>query len=198
MTFITNAKWHLLKLFKVLFLWRNPHISIGRYTYGLPIVLFGSAEGTSLKIGKYCSIPHKRMTIMLGGEHRIDWISTFPFSQELQCSELPCTQHSKGNVTIGNDVWFGINCTVMSGVTIGNGAVVAAHALVVKDVPPYAIVGGVPAKVIAYRFSRETIDKLSQIEWWDWEASKIKKASPLLTKSNIEVFFKKYLNEKNH
>src|SRR5690606_25352240 len=104
------------------------------------------------KIGKYCSIGQD-VIILLGGEHHLDRITTYPFPafwKEYANFESPGL--SKGNVSIGNDVWIVTDVLILSGVSIGNGAVIGAKSLVTRDIPPYAIVGGVPAKIIKYRF----------------------------------------------
>ncbi|MFX3636497.1 MAG: CatB-related O-acetyltransferase [Candidatus Pristimantibacillus sp.] len=114
------------------------------------------------------------------------WGTTYPFSSFMQeFSYIKGVPQSNGNVVIGNDVWMGLSSTIMSGVKIGDGAVIAAHALVTKDVPPYAIVGGNPAKVIKYRFPQNIIDKLLQMKWWDWELHHIEQAIPLLQSQDL-------------
>ena len=100
--------------------------------------------------------------------------------------------HSNGDVNIGNDVWFGENVTVMSGIKIGDGAVIAANSTVVKDVEPYSISGGHPAKHIKYRFSEDVIKRLLEIKWWDIEESKLDIILPYMMSNNIDLFFKKY------
>ena len=139
-------------------------------------------------IGKFCCIaPDVR--VFLGDEHRTDWISTYPFE-----GFITDHQSSKGNVVIGNDVWVGYGATIMSGVTIGNGAVIAARSHVVKPVKPYEIVGGNPAKHIRFRFDAEIIELLEILKWWDMDETSIKKILPLLTnppdKKELEVMCK--------
>ena len=189
---IPQAKWLILKLLRLLFLWRHPHVSIGAHTYGLPRVLFGPKEGTKLKIGKYCSLPHKKVTVLLGGEHVQGWVSTYPFDVEFADQTLPSVLRSKGDVEIGSDVWFGIDCTILSGVKIGHGAIIAANALVTKDVPAYAVAAGTPARVLRYRFSREQIDALLRIQWWNWNDDRVKQAAPLIMQPDVEAFVRKY------
>ena len=186
---LDNLKWHVLKKLKKWFLWKNINIKIGNFTYGIPNVLFGKQEKTYLSIGKYCSIPHKRMTFILGGEHPSQWVSTFPFNMEfkeaIHVTGLPT---SKGSIIVGNDVWFGINSVVLSGVTIGDGAIIGYGALVTKNVPPYAIVVGIPAKVIRYRFNEAQIKALLNIKWWNWPEDKVRKISPNLMSPDIDNF----------
>jgi acetyltransferase-like isoleucine patch superfamily enzyme len=150
---------------------------VGNHTYGTEnIKVYQWGEGAELIIGKFCSIGGN-IQVFLGGNHRTDWITTYPFGHTntkvfngFNGKGHPAT---KGNVTIGNDVWIGSNSTIMSGVTIGNGAVIANNSHVVKDVPAYSIVGGNPAKVIKYRFSKSQIDKLLKLAWWDLPDNKI-------------------------
>jgi len=164
---------------------------IGEWTYGVPAVLF-DGYGATLKIGKFCSIA-AGTTILLAGEHRMDWVTTFPFNglvkEAMKYHDRPYT---KGDVVIGNDVWIALNAMILSGVTIGNGAVVAAGSVVTRDVPAYAIVGGNPARLIRYRFEPHVIDKLQKMAWWDWPMDKIIAAFPYLLNRNIDAFIAKF------
>jgi serine acetyltransferase len=101
----------------------------------------------------------------------------------------------KGNITIGNDVWIGAKSTIMSGVKIGHGAVIGSGSVVAKDVPPYAIVVGNPAKVIKYRFDEQQIKDLQNIAWWNWDESKIKEESMILWSKDINYFIEKHKND---
>jgi virginiamycin A acetyltransferase len=165
---------------------------VGKYTYGAEnsqVVHSGSSATTS--VGKFCSLGGD-LVIYLGGDHRTDWVTTYPFGTIHQSvfNKFDGTGHpaTKGNVVIGNDVWIGNHVRIMSGVTIGDGAVIAAGSHVVKNVEPYSLVGGNPAKLIRYRFTREQIDKLLQIRWWDWDDAKINDFTPLLCNTNIDHF----------
>lgn len=171
---------------------------IGEFTYGCPEVLqWGglTSEGniSTLKIGKFCSIAD-RVVIFLGGEHRVDWISTYPFNGVFKraCGKIKGHPFAKGDVIIGNDVWIGRSASILSGVSVGDGAVIGAHSLVTKDVDPYTIVGGNPAKVIRKRFDDKTIQELLAIKWWNWEIDRIIKNVPLLMSGNVEQFVKQY------
>jgi acetyltransferase-like isoleucine patch superfamily enzyme len=151
-------------------------------TYGKPTV-HDWGEGAKLTIGKYCSIA-SGVHVFLGGNHRTDWITTYPFPDwGIQIQDKSTT---KGDVVIGNDVWVGMGSVIMSGVTIGDGAVVAAFSVVTKDVPPYAIVAGNPAIIKKRRFSDEKVKKLLKIKWWDWPEEKVRQKMKILLSPNID------------
>lgn len=158
-------------------------VEVGIFTYGFDnIKLYKWDNKTKLKIGKFCSIA-ENCKIYLGGNHRTDWYTTYPFGHIYNhVFDYKGTGHpaSKGDVVIGNDVWIAANVTIMSGVTIGNGAVIANDSHVVKDVQSYAIYGGNPCKFIRYRFPQEVSDFLNATKWWDLEERKIEKLIPVL------------------
>lgn len=167
-----------------------PQYQVGRGSYGpLRIVSFG--EPTTFRMGAYCSVA-EGASVFLGGGHRTEWVTTYPFSV-LEPSLSDVTGHpvSKGDVTIGNDVWLGSECLILSGVTIGDGAVIAARAVVSKDVPAYAIVAGMPGEVIRYRFDEPTIARLLALRWWDWPHERIVAAGRHLLSSDITGFLDK-------
>lgn len=158
---------------------------IGDHTYGNPIVQQWGNDGI-LKIGKYCSIAGG-VKILLGGNHRIDWITTYPFNVlRSGASHILGHPSTKGDVIIGNDVWLAQNCVITSGVTIGNGAVVATEAVVSSNVEPYSIVAGNPARQIRRRFSDVEIQNLLEIGWWNWSEDEISGCYDLLQSSDIE------------
>jgi serine acetyltransferase len=159
------------------------HVNWGHKTYGADrIQVFQWGEDAKCHLGKYCSVADG-VKVFLGGDHRVDWITTFPFNK---------SSTTKGDINIGNDVWLSHGVTIMSGVTIGDGAVVAANSHVVKDVEPYSIVGGNPAKVLKKRFTDEQIQRLLEIKWWDWTEEKINKALPYLCNPDINSFLDLY------
>jgi len=163
-------------------------VSVGDFTYGVLNINKWNND-TKLKIGKFCSIS-RDVTFMLGGNHRIDWATTYPFPT-LQTfgppqKEIEMDTYSNGDIKIGNDVWIGAGATFLSGVTVGDGAVIGAYSLVTSDVEPYTIVGGNPAKTIKKRFDEKTILKLLSIEWWNWPIEKIEENIDILCSTNID------------
>lgn len=154
---------------------------IGKYTYhNLKVT---DHPRSSLKIGKFCSIAPE-VRIFLGDEHRTDWVTTYPFgsvNKDVFGNHDTGHPYTKGDVVIGNDVWIGFGATIMSGVTIGDGAVIAARSHVVRDVKPYEVVGGNPAKHIKSRFDAETVRLLLELKWWDKPDSLIRDMIPMLT-----------------
>ncbi len=157
---------------------------IGEFTYGVPRVLQWG-EGATLRIGKYCSIADQ-VTIFLGGEHRTDWVSTFPFVEMMDLSlKIEGHPSTRGDVVIGNDVWIGLGATLRSGVQIGDGAVIGTRAVVTSNVAAYAIVAGNPARLIRKRFSDEMIAELMKLRWWDWPPHRVASAAPYLMSSDV-------------
>ena len=160
----------------------------GHGTYGAEnLIIHSWNNSTRISIGKYCSIADN-IHVFLGGNHDISKISTFPFGTgaDLQGPRKGHPQ-SKGHIKIGNDVWIGSHASIMSGVSIGNGAVVAAFAHVVRDVGDYEVVGGNPAKHIKFRFSQEIISALLNLAWWDWAPAKVMKMREILSSEpNLE------------
>jgi len=142
-----------------------------------------------LTIGKYCSFA-ARVSILLGGEHRLDMATTFPFAEIpepwSETKALPHMTGSKGDISIGNDVWIGHGTTILSGVTIGDGAVLGASAMVCRNIAPYSIVGGNPAKTIKMRFADDTISRLMKLAWWDWSEEKVHANIHLICSPDIE------------
>lgn len=169
----------------------------GKYTYGNPNI-YSWGEGKKVIIGNFCSIG-SNCNIYIGGNHRTDWVTTYPFGHINQniFNKFNGEGHpaSKGDVIIGNDVWIGGNVTIMSGVTIGDGAVIANNSHIIKNVEPYSLTGGNPAKFIKYRFTPEQIEKLLEIKWWNWNDAKINELSPFLCNNNIDQFIKLALEQ---
>jgi virginiamycin A acetyltransferase len=145
--------------------------------------------GDKLIIGKFCSIAAEVRFIMNGGNHPTDWLTTFPFPIFGNGWEtaLPERWPTKGDTIVGNDVWIGYGALIMPGVTIGDGAIIAAGSVVTKNVLPYTIVGGNPAQVIRNRFDGITISKLEKISWWNWDMDKITRYVKAICSSNIDI-----------
>jgi chloramphenicol O-acetyltransferase type B len=172
---------------------------IGEYSYafGMPVVRDWN-QGTKLVIGKFCSVS-PNVQILLGGNHRSDWVTTYPFPNFFaEAIHLGSAGFSKGDVVIGNDVWIGLGAIILSGVTIGDGAILAAHAVVTRDVAPYSIVAGNPSRQIKKRFPDKQIARLLEIRWWDWPFEKIRENFDLICSPEIEVFLEKHSNHTLH
>lgn len=169
---------------------------IGIYTYGKPKVFDWEDGKGQLEIGSFCSIA-LGVKIILGGAHRMDWVSSYPFPVFFEnADQSKDFAPSKGATKIGNDVWIGMDVLILAGVTVGDGAVIGAGSVVTKDVPPYAIVGGNPAKLIRYRFDENTIEELLAIAWWNWSLPEIKAALPKLMQGDLSLLMntgKEYL-----
>lgn len=168
----------------------SPNIEIGEYTiyndfvhdprdfeknnvlYMYPI------NQDHLKIGRFCSIACGAKFLFTSGNHSLQSLATYSFpvffdEWDLDPKQITVAWDNKGDITIGNDVWIGYEAIIMSGVTIGDGAIIATRAVVTKDVPPYTIVGGVPAKPIRKRYCQDIIDRLQQLQWWNWDRKRI-------------------------
>lgn len=178
---------------------KNPQIIIGDYTYYDDFEDVHNFEknvkylfdfvGDQLIIGKFCMIASGVTFIMNGANHLSRSISSYPFAvfgngweQAMEGKSYPI----KGDTIVGNDVWIGYGATIMPGVKIGDGAIIASNSTVTKDVPPYTVVGGNPAKEISKRFSDEKIQKLQSIQWWNWPIEKITKNVQALTGEDID------------
>ncbi len=164
---------------------------IGEHTYGKPEIIHWGEEA-NLKIGKFCSIS-RHVVVFLGSEHRTDWVSTYPLPELWDSAKtIPGHPATKGDVIIGNDVWIGYNVTIVSGVKIGDGAVIGTGAVVAKDIPPYGVAVGNPARVVRYRFDEKTIEKLLKIKWWDWPDEKVAEHAHLICSSLVDEFIKRF------
>lgn len=148
-------------------------------------------EGARLTIGSFTSIA-AGVEIFLGGEHRTDWVTTYPFSALWpEAQAFQGHPRSKGDVTVGSDVWIGAEAVILSGITIGHGAVIGARAVVASDVPPYGVVVGNPAKLAKLRFEPAVIRRLLAVAWWEWGEKEIARALPELLSSDIGRFLEK-------
>ncbi|MFZ4058650.1 MAG: CatB-related O-acetyltransferase [Ferruginibacter sp.] len=182
---------------------RNPNIIVGDYTYYDDFENVANFEknvkyhfdfiGDKLIIGKFCMIASGVTFIMNGANHLSAAVSAYPFAifgKDWQNAMDGKSYPTKGDTIIGNDVWIGYNATIMSGVHIGDGAIIATNATVTKDVEPYSIVGGNPATLIKKRFSEADIEWLLQTQWWNWDIKKITQHVQLLTNNSIEALKK--------
>lgn len=186
---------------------KNPNITVGDFTmyndfvndptlfeknnvlYHYPI------NNDKLKIGKFCSIACGAKFLFNSANHTLSSLSTYPFplfyeEWGLKSKDITKAWENKGDIIIGNDVWIGYQAVILAGVSVGDGAIIGTRAVVTKDVPPYTIVGGVPAKQIKQRFSKDTITALLQIQWWNWPKEKIMKSIDAIQTGDIEILKK--------
>lgn len=177
---------------------KNPQIEVGDYTYYDDFETVDNFEknvrylfdfiGDKLIIGKFCQIASDVTFIMNGANHLTNAVSTYPFAifgEDWSGAMEGKTYPSRGNTIIGNDVWVGYGATIMAGVTVGDGAIIATKSVVTKDVPPYTIVGGNPAREISQRFSAAEIERLLELRWWDWPVERITKNLVPLTGNDV-------------
>ena len=188
----------------------NPNIIVGDYTmyndsakdptdfernnvlYHYPI------NQDKLIIGKFCSIACGAKFLFNSANHNLSSLSTYPFhiffeEWDLDAKDVTDAWDNKGDIVIGNDVWIGYEAVILAGVTIGDGAVIGPRAVVTKDVPPYTIVGGVPAKPIRKRFPEGTIELLLKLKWWDWTEERIRQHLSEIQSGNVEHFHQDFL-----
>lgn len=181
----------------------NPNITVGDFTmyndfvndptlfeknnvlYHYPI------NHDKLQIGKFCSVACGAKFLFNSANYTLSSLSTYPFplffeEWGLEKKDVTNAWDNKGDIVIGNDVWIGYEAVILAGVTIGDGAIIGTRAVVTKDVPPYTIVGGVPAKSIKKRFSEETISTLLEIQWWNWSKERIARNIGAIQSGNIE------------
>jgi acetyltransferase-like isoleucine patch superfamily enzyme len=175
----------LIKIFQ-----KEPKLLIprGKHTYGPEPKLVGYPRiGVGSKIGNFCSIA-KGLQFIFRGKHMTNWVTTYPFrdmwKMDVRLNDLP----AQYPIMIGNDVWIAANARIIQGVSIGDGAVIATVSFVTSDVPPYAIVGGHPARIIRFRFSQSQIEDLLEIAWWYWDDDDIRKVVPILCSEDVERF----------
>lgn len=167
-------------------------LTMGAHSYGLPRVLAYAGNDARARVGAFCSIGAD-VEFLLGGYHHPEWVSTFPFRIMLQLPGAfedgqPTT---RGDVVVENDVWIGRGAKILSGVTVANGAVVGAFAVVTRDVRPYAIVVGNPARELRRRFDDERVDALLASRWWEWPLERIVEYVPLLCSPDVDAFLER-------
>jgi acetyltransferase-like isoleucine patch superfamily enzyme len=177
-----------------LYMARNPKYSrfqVGEWSYGEPEVIYWDA-GATLTIGRFCSIA-RGVRILLGGEHHTEWTTSYPFPLLWpEARAFPGYPGSKGDVTLGHEVWVGHDALILSGVTIGDGAVIGAGSVVSRDVAPFDVVAGNPARVVRSRFSPLVVEALERIRWWEWPTEQVLEALPLLLSPDVDSFIRKY------
>ncbi len=188
----------------------NPNIIAGKYSYYSGYYHGHSFDDCArylmpdrndidkLIIGSFCSIGSGVSFIMAGNQgHQHSWISSFPFfympEVEIFNKAIDGFENA-GDTVVGNDVWIGTEAIIMSGVKIGDGAVIGSRSVVTKDVAPYTIIGGNPSKIIKSRFSEQHIKMLLEIKWWDWDEEKLSEAIPIICSNNIELLYEFYHN----
>jgi len=188
----------------------HPNISVGKFSYYsgyhhkhdfVECVRYLDDKRNDvdkLKIGSYCSIGSGAVFMMSGNQgHRSDWVSTFPFYFQANIFKESKNGFEKtGDTVIGDDVWIGSEAMIMSGVTIGDGAIIGARTVVTKDVEPYTVVGGNPAVVIKKRFTNKEIEQLLIMRWWNWEEEKVKEVMPFICSPTIDELWNYWLENK--
>ena len=180
----------------------GPNIEIGDYTmyndferdprdfernnvlYHYPV------NGDKLRIGKFCSIACGAKFLFNSANHTLRSLSTYPFpiffeEWGLDAKDIRQAWDKRGDIVIGNDVWIGFEAVILSGVTVGDGAIIGTRTVVTKDVPPYTIVGGAPARPIRRRFEDAVIEKLEALRWWDWDEEAIRRAIPAIQSGDL-------------
>lgn len=177
----------------------RPNIEVGDYSYyddpnGVEqfeknVLYHFDFIGDRLVIGRFCSIAAQTRFIMNGGNHATDWFTTFPFPVFGSGWEAasPESWPNRGDTIVGHDVWIGYSATIMPGVQVGNGAIIATGSVVTRDVEPFAIVGGNPAQLIRYRFDEATRAALTEIAWWDWGAERISRNVRAICSADLEA-----------
>ena len=179
-----------------------PNIEIGEYTIyndfvhdprdfeKYNVLYHYPVNGDRLIIGKFCSIACGAKFLFTSGNHSMRSLSTYTFpiffdEWGLDAKDIRQAWDNKGDIVVGNDVWIGYEAVILSGVTIGDGAIIGSRAVVTKDVPPYTIVGGVPARPLRKRFDDAAIERLEALRWWDWDAETIRRSLPAIQSGDI-------------
>ena len=181
---------------------KRPNIVVGDYSFyhdfddptgfeNKNVLYHDLVNEDRLIIGKFCSIACGAKFIMNGANHSLKSLTTYPFpffAEEWHTGRIePEAWDNKGDIVIGNDVWIGFEAIVLAGVRIGDGAIVASRSLVNKDVPPFSIVGGAPARVIRKRFPDEVIELLQEAQWWNWDIERIREIVPALCRGDVSA-----------
>jgi acetyltransferase-like isoleucine patch superfamily enzyme len=172
---------------------RRGMIVQGRHSYGHPKVRWFEGDTAKVRIGNWCSLAGD-IEIMPGGNHRVDTVTSYPIQRlfGLDGFEQAGQPWSKGDVEIGNDVWIGRGAKILGGLTVGDGAVIAAWSVVTHSVEPYTIVAGVPARPVRRRFPDHIVESLLRIRWWDWEDELVRARVKELAGTDLEAFTRRY------
>lgn len=166
-------------------------LEMGRWSYGQPRVHVYEGDTGRVAVGAFCSIA-REVEFMVGGNHRSDWVTTWPMKEVFGGAPTGDTLWSKGDIVVGNDVWIGHGAKILSGVTVGHGAVVAAYAVVTRDVRPYAVVAGSPAREVRRRFDDQVVESLLQIAWWEWPDETLSQRWPEMCSADVKAFIDRY------
>jgi len=165
----------IYKFFKIMYdqiqyeeIIKNGILQIGCHTYGRPTVHVYKGSESRVIIGNFCSIS-PGVVMITGGIHCMNWVSSFPFRirWKMDGAFQDGMPYTKGDIIIGSDVWIGTDAMILSGVTIGDGAIIASRSVVTENIPPYAIVAGISAKIIRFRFNQDAVEQLLRIKWWE-------------------------------
>ncbi len=175
---------HILRVVDDVYLKEDPFTFIGPHSYNNHARIYRWSNAP-LRIGKYCAISYGVKFVMDDGKHKTDVVSSYPFHDNKIGAD--------GGITIGNDVWIGMNATILHGVKIGNGVTVAAGAVVTSDIPDYCVAGGIPAKIVKRKCSEEEAAKMNHIAWWDWDDDIVEKRKEDFS-IPISRFLEKYFN----
>jgi acetyltransferase-like isoleucine patch superfamily enzyme len=193
-TYLVGERWQaLIRYHSDRSAYDDTRLTMGRASYGEPLIATFPGDDLHVRVGSFVSIALD-VVMMDGGNHRTDWVTVFPMRA---CLGLPGAfedghPSSKGDIAIGNDVWIGRGARVLSGVTVGDGAVIGGYSVVTKDVRPYAIVAGNPAREIRRRFSDEQVEHLLAIAWWNWPMENIVKCVAELSDPDIDGFIMRH------
>lgn len=172
---------------------RDGFLSMEYGTYGRPKVNHYKGDTGRVIIGRFCSIAGD-VQFTPGGQHRADWISTYPFGSLVGVPNLSEVS-GKGDIVVGNDVWIGKGAAILSGVTVGHGAVIGSYSVVSRPVRPYAVVVGNPAREARRRFTDDVVESLLRVAWWDWPLEEILSNAQLLQSGRVDELIDRFTEE---
>lgn len=168
-------------------------LTMGDYSYYAPTVHVFAGDTAKVRVGRYASVA-RSTECFVGGAHRTDWVTTYGLRAvfDLPGAYEDGTPASKGDIEIGHDAWVATGAVILSGVTIGSGAVVATRSVVTKDVPAYGIVAGNPARLVGQRFTDDQVAALLRIAWWDWPVEQVLEHVPELSSADVDAFIERF------